>query len=291
MEKNNQNNGSKNISRIFDAQLTDAEFGKLSTYIQTNYGIKMPPEKKIMLQSRLQKRLRALQITSYTEYIEYVFGKNGHEEIVMMMDVVSTNKTDFFREPGHFNFLTSTLLPEFYANNKNRTFKVWSAGCSSGEEPYTIAMVLSEFARINPGFDYSIFGTDISTHVLKKAKSAIYEESKVDVVPLELKKRYLLKSKDNNKKLVRIVPDLRKRLKLKRLNFMDTNYDVSDTFDLIFCRNVLIYFERQNQENVITRLCRNLHPDGHFFLGHSESIAGINVPLKHIQPTIYSKQK
>ncbi len=288
--KNKDNN--IDISRIFDAQLTDSEFNKLSNFIQTNYGIKMPPEKKVMLQSRLQKRLRALKFTSYTEYIDFVFGKNGQMEIIHMMDVVSTNKTDFFREPGHFTYMSDILLPEYYAKqqNRNKIFKVWSAGCSSGEEAYTIAIVLSEFARLNPGFDFSILGTDISTRVLKTAKTGIYDESRVKVIPHELKKRYLLKSKDPQKKLVRMIPDLRRRLKLKRLNFMDSDYNISETFDLIFCRNVLIYFDRQNQEKVITKLCRNLHPEGHFFLGHSESIAGINVPLKHIQPTIYSKQ-
>jgi len=284
-------NLSSNVSRIFDAELTEAEFKKLSAFIQSNYGIKMPPEKKIMLQSRLQKRLRTLEMNSYAEYIDYVFGKTGNQEIIMMMDVVSTNKTDFFREPGHFAFLVDKVLPEYYKNNKSKLFKVWSAGCSSGEEPYTLAMVLSEFATQHPGFDYMIFGTDLSTHVLQKAKAAIYEDKRVEVVPMEYKRKYLLKSKDSDKHLVRIVPELRRRLKLKRLNFMDNDYAVAETFDVIFCRNVLIYFDRQNQENVITKLCRNLHPDGFFFLGHSESIAGINVPLKHIQPTVYRKSQ
>ncbi len=290
MDKQDKNLSS-NVSRIFDAELTEAEFKKLSAFIQSNYGIKMPPEKKIMLQSRLQKRLRTLEMNSYAEYIDYVFGKTGNQEIIMMMDVVSTNKTDFFREPGHFAFLVDKVLPEYYKNNKSKLFKVWSAGCSSGEEPYTLAMVLSEFATQNPGFDYMIFGTDLSTHVLQKAKAAIYEDKRVEVVPMEYKRKYLLKSKDSDKHLVRIVPELRRRLKLKRLNFMDNDYAVTETFDVIFCRNVLIYFDRQNQENVITKLCRNLHPDGFFFLGHSESIAGINVPLKHIQPTVYRKSQ
>jgi len=284
-----EKNSSSNVSRIFDAELTEAEFKKLSAFIQSNYGIKMPPEKKIMLQSRLQKRLRTLEMNSYGEYIDYVFGSSGNQEIIMMMDVVSTNKTDFFREPGHFAFLIDKVLPEYYKNNKSKVFKVWSAGCSSGEEPYTLGMVLSEFALSHPGFDYSILGTDLSTHVLQKAKAAIYEDKRVDVVPLDYKRKYLLKSKDQDKHLVRIVPELRRRLKLKRLNFMDNDYAVTETFDVIFCRNVLIYFDRQNQENVINKLCRNLHPDGFFFLGHSESIAGINVPLKHIQPTVYRK--
>lgn len=279
------------LQKLYDAKLSDADFNKLSKFIQGEYGIKMPPEKKVMLQSRLQKRLRELGIISYSEYVNYVFSDKDSEEIINMIDVVSTNKTDFFREPVHFDFLKKEVLPNFYNNNTMRHFKVWSAGCSSGEEPYTIAMVLSEFALSSPGFDYSIFATDISTRVLKKAIEGIYPISEVDVVSLELKKKYLLKSKNKNENLVRVVPALRQKIKFGRLNFMSPSYNVTEMYDLIFCRNVLIYFDRENQEKVINKLCLNLKPGGYFFLGHSESITGINVPLKHIQPTIFRKLK
>lgn len=275
------------LQRIFAAQLSDSEFAKLSKFIYTQYGIKMPPEKRIMLQSRLQKRLRALKIYSFKEYIDFVFGKNGTNEIIHMMDVVSTNKTDFYREPAHFDFLREKLLPQLY--NEKKSIKLWSAGCSSGPEVYTLAIELSEFADKHPGFDFSILGTDISTMMLKKAYAAIYPEDMVQVIPIEYKKKYLLKSKDKSKKIVRINQNLRRKAKYQRLNFMDDNYAVNEHFDIIFCRNVLIYFDRETQEKVINKLCRHLRTGGYFFLGHSESITNIKVPLKQLKPTVYSR--
>lgn len=275
------------LQRIFAAQLSDSEFAKLSKFIYTEYGIKMPPEKRIMLQSRLQKRLRALKIYSFKDYIEYVFSKEGNNEIIHMMDVVSTNKTDFYREPAHFEYLRDTILPQLYEEKKS--IKLWSAGCSSGPEVYTLAIELSEFGMGNAGFDFSILGTDISTLMLKKAYSAIYPEDMIQMMPLELKRKYLLKSKDKDKKLVRVNQNLRKKTKFQRVNFMDDSYPVNEQFDIIFCRNVLIYFDRETQEKVINKLCRHLRQGGYFFLGHSESITNINVPLKQLKPTVYSK--
>ena len=271
----------------FDAKLSKQDFERLSTFIYGQYGIKMPEAKQIMLQSRLQKRLRALKMPSFTQYIDYVFSPAGSEEVVHMMDMVSTNKTDFFRESQHFDFLTQTVLPEFYELNRRSFIKCWSAGCSSGEEPYTLAMVFAEFAATHPGFDFSILGSDLSTVVLQKAVTAIYPEERVDIIPLELKKKYLLKSKDRTKPTVRITPELRAKASFMRLNFMDNSYNAPDNFDIIFCRNVLIYFDRQTQEAVINKLCRHLKPNGYFFLGHSESVTGINVPLKQIKPTVF----
>ena len=275
------------LQKIYAEKLTDAEFNKLSNFIYTNYGIKMPMAKRVMLQSRLQKRLKALKIYSFKEYVDFVFGKNGNQEIVHMMDVVSTNKTDFYREATHFDFLNSNVLPELYQDNK--FIKLWSAGCSSGQEVYTLAIELSEFALKNHGFDFSIFGTDLSTIVLKKAINAIYPEEAVAMIPIEKKRRYLLKSKSKDKKLVRVNSNLRSKTKYQRLNFMDDNYSVNEKFDIIFCRNVLIYFDRETQERVINKLCNNLKLGGYFFLGHSESITNIKAPLKQIKPTIYTK--
>jgi chemotaxis protein methyltransferase CheR len=276
-----------NLQRIFAAQLSDADFAKLSKFIYTQYGIKMPPEKKIMLQSRLQKRLRALCIYTFKDYIDYVFGGNNNDEVIHMMDVVSTNKTDFYREPSHFEYLKNILLPKLYETKKS--IKLWSAGCSSGPEVYTLTIELSEFANTHPGFDFSILGTDISTLMLKKAYAGIYPEEMVEVIPLELKKKYLLKSKDKDKRLVRISEQLRRKVKFQRLNFIEDQFSVNEQFDIIFCRNVLIYFDRETQEKVINKLCNFLKLDGIFFLGHSESITNINVPLKQIKPTIYTR--
>lgn len=274
----------------YDAKLSDKDFAKLSNFIYHQYGIKMPEAKRIMLQSRLQKRLRALQIPSFADYVDYVFSPRGADEIIHMMDVVSTNKTDFFRENQHFVFLLETVLPEIYEVNHQNYVKIWSAGCSSGEEPYTMAMVLSEYQQKVRGFDFQIMGSDLSTIVLEKAVQAIYAEERVSVIPYDIKKKYLLKSKDREKPTVRIVPELRRKATFRRINFMDDVYDAPMDFDIVFCRNVLIYFDRATQEKVINKLCRHLKPGGFFFLGHSESVTGINVPLKQIKPTVFRRE-
>jgi chemotaxis protein methyltransferase CheR len=251
----------------------------------------MPPVKRIMLQSRLQKRLKELKMTSFKEYCNYIFSKEGlNNEIIHMLDVVSTNKTDFFREPVHFDFLTSNILPELVNTSKTfKSLKIWSAGCSSGEEPYTIAIVLFEYLEKNPGFDFSILGTDISTKILQKAIDAVYKEERVEGIPLELKRKYFLKSKDRENPSVKMGAMLRSKVHFDRLNFMDSSYNVRDMFDIVFCRNVLIYFDRETQEKVINKICTKIPTGGYFFLGHSESIMNMNLPLRQIKPTIYQK--
>jgi chemotaxis protein methyltransferase CheR len=279
------------LNEIFKAKLSDEEFKKLSEFIYVEYGIRMPPVKKIMLQSRLQKRLRELSITSFKEYVNYVFSKEGQDnEVIHMIDVVSTNKTDFFREPIHFDFLANNIVPEFIdANQGKRPMKIWSAGCSSGEEPYTIAIILSECMEKLRPFDFTILGTDISSRILNTAFEAIYKENRAEEIPLNYKRKYFLKSKDRTNPTVRIISELRNKTSFARLNFMDSSYNINDTFDVIFCRNVLIYFDRDAQEKVINKLCTKLKPGGHFFLGHSESITSMKVPLKQIKPTIFIK--
>ncbi len=280
----------EDANKVYSAKMTDHEFRRLSKFITEYAGIKLPDVKKVMLQSRLQKRLRHLEMTSYKEYVDYVFSETGlQNEIIHMLDVVSTNKTDFFREPIHFEFMEKTVLPEYVEKFPvSRPLKVWSAGCSSGEEVYTIAMTINEFKNEeSPELNYSILGTDISTDILQRANNAVYKEEKVEVVPLKLKKKYLLRSKDRTKKKVKVVAELRKRAYFKRMNFMDVSYDIDDTFDVIFCRNVLIYFNRDTQEKVINRLCTKLRKGGYFFIGHSESIMSMDVPLKQIKPTIF----
>ncbi len=279
------------LNEIFKAKLTDEEFKRLSEFIYNEYGIKMPPVKKIMLQSRLQKRLRELNLTNFKDYVNYVFSKEGQDnEVIHMIDVVSTNKTDFFREPVHFEFLSNVAVPEFVEESHGKgIMKIWSAGCSSGEEPYTIGITMLENKERFPLLDFSIFGTDISSRILKSALDAIYKEPRLEGVPLNIKRKYFLKSKDRSNPTVRLIPEIRRRVSFGRLNFMDNNYDINETFDVIFCRNVLIYFDRETQQKVINKLCTKLKPNGVFFLGHSESITSMHVPLKQIKPTIFRK--
>ena len=272
------------------APLNDADFTKLSNFIYVNYGIKLPISKKIMLQSRLASRLKINGMKSYAEYTKYVLSGDANEsEIVNMIDLVSTNKTDFYREAAHFDFMKEVALPNFIVGDSPQPFKIWSSASSSGEEAYTIAMVISEFIENNRKIDFEILGTDISARILEKAKLGIYPMDRVDVIPLSQKKKYLLRSKDQENPMVRIVPSLRAKARFQRLNLMDTSYNVPKDFDIIFCRNVLIYFDRETQEKVINKLCMHLKPGGYFFLGHSESISGIDVPLKPLKPTMFVK--
>jgi chemotaxis protein methyltransferase CheR len=270
--------------------LNDADFTKLSNFIYVNYGIKLPISKKIMLQSRLASRLKINGMKSYAEYTKYVLSGDANEsEIVNMIDLVSTNKTDFYREAAHFDFMKEVVLPNFIVGDSRQPFKIWSSASSSGEEAYTIAMVISEFIENNRKIDFEILGTDISARILEKAKLGIYPIDRVDVIPLSQKKKYLLRSKDEENPMVRIVPNLRAKARFQRLNLMDSSYNVPKDFDIIFCRNVLIYFDRETQEKVINKLCMHLKQGGYFFLGHSESISGIDVPLKPLKPTMFVK--
>ncbi|MBE6340830.1 MAG: protein-glutamate O-methyltransferase CheR [Marinilabiliaceae bacterium] len=287
----NENLSSGSELDCFKAELSAADFKIFSNYIYSEFGIKMPEVKRVMLQGRLLKRIRQLKMSSYSEYKEYFFSKEGQQkELYNFLSVVTTNKTDFFREPVHFDFLSNTLLPEMVNEQKKSMVKIWSAACSSGEEPYTISIVLNEFKEEHPQIGFSILGTDISLNVLDKAAKGIYAEKEVELMPLNLKKKYFLRSKDRKNPTVKVQPILQKNISLQYLNLMDSVYDLKDTFDVIFCRNVLIYFDRETQEKVINKLCERLIPGGYLFIGHSESVANMNVPLINIKPTIFKRK-
>ena len=250
----------------------------------------MSETKKLMLESRLNRRLKTLGMDSFSDYVDHVFEGGGEYEIIHMIDLVTTNKTDFFREPEHFDILCDRVLPELVeANGEAHRLSIWSAGCSTGEEPYTLAMVLSEFGEKNLRFAFDILATDVSTRVLETARTAIYQEEKVIPVPESLKKKYLLRSTHREKKEVRLTPALRKRVKFFRLNLMDDHYSEIGKVDIIFCRNVIIYFDRPTQEKLMQRLCTHLKPGGYLFIGHSETLFNINAPLRQLVPTVYNK--
>ncbi len=271
--------------------LNENDFNRLSNFIYQECGIRMPPAKKTMLEARLGKRLRTLGFNTFREYCDYLFSDaDAGAEIVQMIDLVTTNKTDFFREANHFDYLVGTILPAWMARHRGKRLMIWSAGCSTGEEPYTLAMVLSEYAERNPGFDFQILATDISTRVLEKAKMAIYDEERVIPVANELKKKYLLRSRDRSRGQVRIVPELREKVRFRRLNFMAGDFGMREPVDIIFCRNVIIYFDRPTQERLLNRFHRHLAPGGVIFMGHSETLSGLDVPLTMVHPTVYRKQ-
>lgn len=278
--------------RIVSAAMTEREFARFSEFIYDTCGIKMPPVKKTMLEARLQKRLRKLGLCSFKDYSEYLFSRAGTEtELVHLIDVVTTNKTDFFREPAHFDYLVANALPELMVRTGaglRKPLSIWSAGCSSGEEPYTLAMVLSEFSE-QQNIAFSILATDICTTVLNKAKLAVYDEERVEPVPLALRRKYLLRGKGDQKGMVRIVPQLRNRITFRRLNFMDGDFGMREPMDIIFCRNVVIYFDKPTQERLLNKFYRQLIPGGYLFMGHSETLSGLDVLFVQMASTVYRK--
>lgn len=276
-------------------RMSDRDFGRLREFIQAELGIKMPPAKRTLLESRLQKRLKALGFKEFGGYVDFLFSPAGMEnEIIHMIDLVTTNKTDFFREQPHFDYLLEEALPALVKDSGagiREPLALWSAGCSTGEEPYTIAMVLNEFGARSPGlgFDYSILATDISTRVLEMAGRGIYKEDRIDPVPAGMRNKYLLRSRDKAKGLVRIIPELREHVRFRRLNFMDESFGFRERMDIIFCRNVVIYFDKDTQERLFRKFCECMRPGGYLFIGHSETLNGFDLPLEKSGAAVYRK--
>lgn len=271
--------------------LLHADFERLRQLIYDECGIHLGPDKKTMLEIRLKRRLKSLGVASMREYCEHVCAsEEGKHEVIHLIDVVTTNKTDFFREAGHFDYLTSKALPDLAARyGATRNALVWSAGCSTGEEPYTLAIVLSEYTQAAPGFRFRVLASDISTEVLEKARVGIFKRELVKPVPLALQRNYFMRSRDRDSDLVRVVPELRALVDFERINLMDDNYDLPQAPEIIFCRNVIIYFDRPTQERLLQKLVRRLVPGGYFFAGHSESLQGMDLPLAAVAPSAYRK--
>jgi len=275
--------------QLVRSEMGDAEFKRFSSLIHSEFGIKMPSTKKVLLQSRFQKRLRILGMSSYKEYCDYVFSEKGRAaERTHLIDVVTTNTTHFFREPKHWDIMNNIVLPELWSRGIGRSsaLRMWSAGCSSGEEPYTLAMILHEWGTGRSGFDFSILATDISQKILAEAKRAVYSMDKVDDVDMKYKKKYMLKSKDRKK--VKMDKSLTSKVSFQRLNFME-NFKLPESKDIIFCRNVVIYFDRDTQTVLFNKFCNNLKPGGYLFIGHSESLSGMSLPIKQVAPTVFQR--
>ncbi|MFV3126204.1 CheR family methyltransferase [Niveispirillum sp. KHB5.9] len=274
-------------------RLSARDFRRLARFIQDYSGIKMPDAKKTMVEGRLRKRLAATGCTDLTAYCRYLFDEGGLEtETVSLIDVVTTNKTEFFREPEHFRYLADTALPELAEMRRagpQTLIKCWSAASSIGAEPYTLAMVMADAGARLGGFRSSVLATDISTRVLETAAMAIYPEEMIDPVPLDMRQRHLLRSRQRERGLVRIAPELRRQVQFGRLNLMDASYPAPCDMDIIFCRNILIYFDKPTQQAVLSRLCEHLRPGGYLFLGHSESLAGFGLPVKAVATTVFRR--
>lgn len=264
---------------IASPELDVTRLRRFAAEITATLGIKLPDDKLTMLHGRLQRRLNQLGMRSLAEY-EQRLADPAHatDERVQLFDLATTNKTDFFREPDHFTYLTEHALPALSRRGNRWNCRVWCAGCSTGQEVYTLAMVLDDYARSHTGFGFEIAATDVSTRVLREAAAATYPESLVEPVPPAMRQRYLMRGKGARSGMVRIVPELRARVRFSRLNFMAPQYPLGE-LDIVFFRNVLIYFDRKTQKQVLERQCRLLQPGGYLFIAHTESIAGLDLPL------------
>jgi len=275
-------------------QLKDRHFHTVADLIQARIGIQIPETKRTMVEGRLRKRMRALDLDSLKAYGDHLFD-DGHlaEEFVHIIDCVTTNKTDFFREPAHFEHLRDDLVPLLCRRRGGiPRLKIWSAAASTGAEAYTLAMILQDMIVAGHGFSYAILGTDISTEVLRVAAEAIYPEEVLAQIPPAFRRRYVMTSRDPGRRLGRIVPELRSHVHFQRLNLMDAFYGVDQDVDVIFCRNVLIYFDKETQKAVLSRLAQHLRPGGFLIVGHSESMAGTGVPgLEQVSSTIFTRTR
>ena len=273
-----------------DESISSRDYARLCGLIYQEAGIHLGTERKTMLEVRIKRRLKDLSLNSYGDYCDYLFGCEGlKDELIHLIDVVTTNKTDFFRESGHFDYLVEKALPELAERMNGRVFTIWSAGCSTGEEPYTMAIVLSEYALTHPGFRFRILATDISNIVLAKAELGVYAGDVVAPVAASLVRKYFMRSRAVGSQKLRVVPELRRSIEFRRLNFMDADYSVAEKLDAIFCRNVIIYFDRATQERILLKLANCLQPGGYMFVGHAETLHDMNLPLVPVAPALYRR--
>ncbi len=273
--------------------LAAGEFALFQALVLRESGIHLGAKNRAMLVSRLWKRLRALELNSFSAYYRRV--KADPHEMVLMLDCICTNETHFFREPAAFDCLRQRVFPEWIAqadaNKRTRTLRVWSAACSTGEEPYSLAMtLLSEFPP-SSGWCIEVLGTDLSTKVLARASASIWPIEKMSDVPVEYQRKFMLKGFGPEKGKIKAAGEVRKVIRFQRMNLTQEPYPVTGPFDLIFCRNVLIYFEWETKIKVVDRLGKLLTPDGYLFLGHAESLHGVADRLQFVAPKVFPAPK
>lgn len=285
-----KHNNEEAIRKLYTPDLKDADFKNISNLVRDRCGINLHVGKQELVKARLGKRLRTLGLENWKQYLAYLKEDESGDEIISMLDAISTNLTYFFRENVHFEYLAQTVLPPLVANAKKHGHKLrmWSAGCSTGEEPYSLGLVLSENIPAIEQWDIRILSTDISTKVLATAKRGVYDAERLRDLPLSLREKYFERFAHNGKPMCEVKPELRRMVYFARMNFMEP-WPMRGPFDLIMCRNVMIYFARETREKMIHKFWELLTPGGTFFIGHSESLAGMKHNFKYIKPAIYRK--
>lgn len=270
--------------------LSDREFKLISKLVYDNFGINLTDQKRTLIIERLQKTLRNGQFNSYKDFYQHVISDKTGKELLGLVDRLSTNHTYFFREKEHLDFLINDVLPcllEQRKNNKEKKLRIWSAGCSSGEEAYSIAIILKEFFKNQlDKWDIGILATDIATSVLEKALAGVYAQTQLEYMPPALRKRYFKNEHGN----AVINNEIKNMVLFRRLNLMNSQYPFKGMFDVVFCRNVMIYFDKDTRDNLVAKFYRYIEKDGHLFIGHSESLSRENRYFEYIRPAIYRKK-
>jgi chemotaxis protein methyltransferase CheR len=272
--------------------LSPVLFRKYQKLIYQESGIWLGEHKHALLTGRLSRRLRLLGLGSMDEYLQLVTQPDQQHERAVMIDCITTNQTHFFREPRHFDYLCTDVFPGWLraaeAAQRSKCLRVWSAGCSSGEEPYSLAMLLSKHFPCGDGWEFEVLGTDICTRVLEKARTAMYAIEKAKEIPPEFLRAHMLKGKGEHKGLMKVSPELHRSVRFARVNLHADSYPIIGSFDLIFCRNVLIYFDQQSKMKVISGIVPHLSPTGLLIVGHSEHLGSTSPMLRTVAPTIYA---
>lgn len=281
---------------ISEVRLTQREFGLFRDLIYSEAGISMGDSKFQLVASRLAKRLRALNLSSYTRYYDYVMheDRDGSERL-RMINCLTTNKTDFFREDHHFEFLKKQVFPaieERARKTGERKLRIWSAACSTGEEPYSIAMTVRQYFSSSAAgqWDIRILASDIDTDVLAHAQRGVYASDRIEEVPPELRRQWFSRVDRNSDEQYVVHDDLKSIITFRRINFVDSVWPVNTAFDVIFCRNVMIYFDESTQDRLLTRFHEKLKPEGYLIIGHSESILRLDHLYRSIGQTIYQSK-
>jgi chemotaxis protein methyltransferase CheR len=277
---------------VDSSSLGAALFTKFQELIYQEAGIWLAMHKHALLTGRLARRLRLLGLSNMQEYFHLVTQPDQQHERAVMIDCITTNETHFFREPRHFDFLSQQVFPrwqeEAAIGQRTTHLRIWSAGCSSGEEPYSLAMLLLKHFPQEKGWNLEVLATDISTRVLEKAREGVYSIDKVKEIPPEYLRAYMLKGRGDHKGVIKVSPELHRVVRFARVNLHADSYPVQGSFDLIFCRNVLIYFDQKSKEKVINGILKHLSPSGFLFVGHSEHLGGISPNLKTVAPTVHA---
>lgn len=288
-----QRYGSVPVTNQHRERLEGKDLKRVAKFIGAAVGIQLPDSKHTLVEGRLRKRLHVLGFSTFKDYLDHALeSDSGERERLHLIDAITTNKTEFFREPDHFDYLHYQALPVLQGKmleENRRCLHIWSAGCSTGEEPYTLSMVMNEAAEKIPELKFDILATDISQKCLVTAKRGIYTEKNISPVSLELRKKYILKSRKPGEDIVCMGPELKRYVQFQALNLVSDSFSIEQKMDVIFCRNVMIYFDKAIREKLVNRFEKQLVSGGYLFVGHSESLSGINTGLVQVAPMVYRK--